>query len=334
VKTTCQYPTSMYVLGTASNGKKIISQNLPPSGSKFSEILRDCGQCSGCRIRRRMDWATRLTHEAQFNEHAFFITLTYADDHLPADGSLNPDHVSEFMQNYRNQFRAKKVRFFAIGEYGGDTGRPHYHVIIFGPDIDQKSLKYVDYPQAQFSPEFRKLFGETGLKHYTSPLLEKCWPYGLSEFGYTSAATMQYVTKFHVEKVTGDKAETHYNGRHPEFSRMSRMPGIGTDWIEKYWPEVYRAGCVQNSKGVKAAPPKFYDRWLEKNHPEVYTEVKQKRESNIGYDKLLTQRRDAIAVNRNSMLALNVNLGEGRFKNSPGVTASDLARQYNETRHR
>lgn len=334
MKTTCTYPTSMYAIGTSSNGKKIIQTKLPPAGKNFQEILRDCGQCSGCRIRRRMDWANRLKHESIFHENAFFVTLTYSDEHLPENGSLEPDHISEFVKNYRNQFRGRKVRYFGVGEYGGDTARPHLHLIIMGPDIAEKKLQYVNYPKSQFNPEFRKLFGEAGIKHYTSPLLSKCWPYGLSEFGYTSAATMNYVTKFHVEKVTGDLAASHYEGRKPEFSRMSRMPGIGTKWIEKHWREVYPEGALLDPKGARVAPPKFYDRWLEKHHPEIYAQTKERREASIGYDKFLDQKREAIAVNRDAALAAGVNLGPGQFKNSPGVTATDLARQFNEKMRR
>jgi len=305
MKTTCLYPTSMYAIGTSSNGKKIIQQKLPPSGKHFQEILRDCGQCSGCRIRRRMDWATRLTHEAQFHHHAFFVTLTYSDEHLPENGSLEPAHISEFVKNYRNQFRGQKVRYFGVGEYGGKLARPHLHLIIYGPDIAQKSIQYVDYAASQFNAEFRKMFGDTGINHYTSPLLAKCWPYGIAEFTHAAPATMQYVTKFHVDKVTGDKAESHYEGRQPEFSRMSRQPGIGTKWIEKHWREIYPDGAMLDPKGAKFAPPKFYDRWLEKHQPEIYAETKKRREASIGYDKFLSERREAIAAVRDAKLAIN-----------------------------
>lgn len=271
-----------------------------------------------------MDWALRLKHEAKFHNQAFFITLTYNDENVPADGSLDPKHVKNFIRRYRREFG--KTRFFSCAEYGGKLQRPHYHVIAFGPDIPDRVQHYRDYPQSQFNPAFRAMFGESGIIHYRSPRLEKCWPFGFSEFTYAAPATMDYVTKFHVEKVTGEKAADHYGDRVPEFSRMSRMPGMGTQWLEKYWREIYPHGYVQDSSGGKFSPPKFYDRWLETNHPEVYADVKKRRTDSIGFDKYVDYKREAIATNRGAMLDLKASLGSGQFKNSKGVTAADLAR--------
>ena len=49
-----------------------------------------CGQCLGCRLDRSRMWAMRIAHEASLHEldgGNCFITLTYDDDEMPANGS-------------------------------------------------------------------------------------------------------------------------------------------------------------------------------------------------------------------------------------------------------
>ena len=100
-----------------------------------------CGQCIGCRLERSRQWAMRCVHEAQLHEDSCFITLTYNDENLPDDASLNVKHFQNFMKEFRAAIAPKKVRFFHCGEYGehngtykheqsyglSSLGRPHYH---------------------------------------------------------------------------------------------------------------------------------------------------------------------------------------------------------------
>ena len=48
-------------------------------------MMIPCGQCTGCKLRKRKDWATRMELEAYSHdkESIWFITLTYDDDHVP-----------------------------------------------------------------------------------------------------------------------------------------------------------------------------------------------------------------------------------------------------------
>ena len=63
--------------------------------------------------------------------HNAYITLTYNDDHLPANGSLQPRDLQLFWKRLRKA-RTPGIRYYACGEYGDQTARPHYHAIIFG----------------------------------------------------------------------------------------------------------------------------------------------------------------------------------------------------------
>ncbi|MEO5355656.1 MAG: hypothetical protein H7835_21005, partial [Magnetococcus sp. XQGC-1] len=89
------------------------------------------GQCVGCRLERSRQWAIRVMHEASQHEHNCFITLTYNDDNLPANGSLNYRHFQNFMKRLRKYYVEFTVRFYMCGEYGENFARPHYHACIF-----------------------------------------------------------------------------------------------------------------------------------------------------------------------------------------------------------
>lgn len=332
---------------STETGKRKVVHSLPDPGIPFKEILRSCGQCAGCRYRRRMDWAIRLEHEAKLHPDAIFLTLTYDDENLPHGGSLFHDHISKFVRALRKKLKrdakaktsearpgCPKIRYFGVGEYGGELGRPHYHLILFGWFPPDARLAYVKRNFSRYSPEFQAMFGREGIKHYSSEIIDSVWAKGIAHFSTVSAATMQYVTKFHIDKVTGDKAVDFYQSAigdqvyslEPEQARMSLKPGLGTGWIEKYWRDVYPRGHLITKNGVPFAPPKFYDRWLEKYKPEVFESVKAKRDERISFDGFIDRRLDAIDVNRTSQMSLGVALGKGQYHGSTfGVTAADLA---------
>ena len=110
-----------------------------------------CGKCLGCRLDYGRKWADRMILELDHSKKACFITLTYNDENLPdyvineetgeACSPLVKDHVSQFMKNLRSRepyvSREEKLRFFASGEYGPLWHRPHYHLILFGTDLEE-----------------------------------------------------------------------------------------------------------------------------------------------------------------------------------------------------
>lgn len=118
---------------------------LKPYHNKKDNRFYPCGRCLTCRIQRREDWTLRMLHELPYWDKSMFVTLTYDDEHLPEDGSLNPEDLSNFFKllrirlnrnpNYGPDYR---IKYFACGEYGPKTHRPHYHAIIFGLSYSNK----------------------------------------------------------------------------------------------------------------------------------------------------------------------------------------------------
>lgn len=100
--------------------------------------LVPCGRCVNCRKKRINDWAVRLVLENTFYKDSCFVTLTYSNENLPLDASLNKRDIQLFFKRLRKQLDKKniKIRYFLAGEYGDKFGRPHYHAIIFGIGCD------------------------------------------------------------------------------------------------------------------------------------------------------------------------------------------------------
>ena len=90
-----------------------------------------CGQCIHCRANRRREWVLRILLELEKHEFNTFLTLTYDDVHLPADQSLKTEHLTNFFKRLRYKVDYP-IRYYAVGEYGEETERPHYHVALFG----------------------------------------------------------------------------------------------------------------------------------------------------------------------------------------------------------
>ncbi len=238
------------------------------------EVMLPCGQCVGCRLEKSRQWAMRCVHEASMHDENCFITLTYSNEFLPALGSLDKQAFALFMKRLRKHYEPQRIRFYSCGEYGDDSGRPHYHALLFGFDFSDKVF----------------LRNRGDHKCWRSPTLEKLWPYGLSEVGSVSFDSAAYVARYVMKKVTGDLANAHYErvdvvtgevGQlQREFATMSRRPGIGYAWINRFKGEVYRGDSVIIA-GRHCKPGRFYDDIMAKDEPELIARLKRKRGRDI-----------------------------------------------------
>lgn len=268
-----------------------------------------CGQCIDCRLEKAGQWAARCIHESQLYDDNCFLTLTYAPEHLPADKSVDKKELSDFirklrrseeypgtypvfddamrLQYYRQPWHlkytevktckvCKPIRFFGCGEYGEKLGRPHYHLILFNHDFPDKELL-----RGQ-SLQWTKNHFKKGNIHalYKSETLEKLWGKGFCTIGDVSFDSAGYVARYVMKKITGDLSDNHYEGRTPEFALMSRMPGIGLPWLQKYFTDVYPKDYF-TINGSRRRPPRYYDDYLAKTNPDLYEQIKAKRKEAI-----------------------------------------------------
>lgn len=88
-----------------------------------------CRSCLACINMNRFHWVKKLELEKQLWKYTYFITITYNDDNVPSE--LNVRHLQNFIKYLRKLINPYPLRYFACGEYGERTKRPHYHAIIF-----------------------------------------------------------------------------------------------------------------------------------------------------------------------------------------------------------
>lgn len=177
-----------------------------------------CGQCSPCRLNRRRVSTTRLMLEAGCHEHSSFVTLTYSDEYLPKDGTLVPSDLKKFtkkLQTYMARDNDIHIRYYAVGEYGDKSWRPHYHLIVFGlpPCLNEYRKKWL---------RKRKLPCDCD----SCAFVHRIWGKGHIDVGNCTLHSAQYVAGYVTKKMTSTKDE-RLNGRYPEFSRWSNKPGLG-----------------------------------------------------------------------------------------------------------
>lgn len=259
-----------------------------------------CGYCDGCRIDRSREWANRCMLELQYHDSAYFITLTYNDDHVPVSYYADPEtgEAQEsltlckrdwqlFMKRLRKAFPDDQIRFYACGEYGSQTFRPHYHAIVFG--LHLHDLVPVQDVQR----------GELGYQYFSSESLQRCWsvvecsrvqgeydspvrsPIGYVMVGRVTWETCAYVARYVLKKQYGQDAQVYQEFNiEPEFTLMSRRPGIARLWFEDH-PDCYEYDFINLSSdrgGMKIRPPKYFDKLFDVDHHEELTELKARRQ--------------------------------------------------------
>jgi len=290
----CYHPLTAYLSGHQTNnatGKSFRRVSFKETDEHDRQISLPCGQCVGCRLERSRQWAMRCIHEAQLHQNNCFITLTYDDEHLPKDLSLDHRDFQLFFKRLRKANPHIKIRYYMAGEYGTNFGRPHFHACIFGYDFHDKKL-------------FKRTSADSLL--YRSEELEKLWPYGYSTIGDVTFESAAYVARYIMQKQTGkDVNKDHYTycdlqtGElvkiQPEYNKMSLKPGIGADWYKKYKTDVYPHDYVE-VRGKKLKPPKYYDRLFSKENPYEYDQILYTREKQAklrpeehSYERLLVK---------------------------------------------
>lgn len=276
----CYHPLTGYrAKEPGPSGKRRLVFDRRAGHPALPPVTVPCGQCIGCRVERSRQWALRCIHEASLHEENCFITLTYDDEHLPPDGSVNVEHFQKFMKRLRKAYSPKTIRFFHCGEYGDLNKRPHYHALLFGHDFEDKN--------------HWKTVKENKL--FTSQALSSLWPAGFSSLGLVTYQSAAYVARYVLKKRSGPPAQMHYTNfdpetgeiiglRRPEYVTMSRggrtgKGGIASDWYAKYKSDCFPSDFLTQN-GSKLRVPKFYDQQLEKEDPELLKKLKFRRSDN------------------------------------------------------
>lgn len=214
-------------------------------------VFFGCGHCLACKIQRRSLWAIRMMHQYTVSQRACFVTLTYDDRHLMRSpslithaGTLMKHHLQTFFKRMRKRYKDvfKDLKYYACGEYGDLTLRPHYHAIIFG-----------------LGPEV------------LGPDLEVLWHHGTrNDCSEVTEGRMNYVAGYIDKKFFGDLGFRAYRDVEPPFQLSSN--GIGVDFVLRNYEQMLYDGCIKIRKS-KIPMPKVYLDALRKYHPDAVAGV-------------------------------------------------------------
>ena len=170
-------------------------------------IMVPCGHCLACLDKRRREWTARLKFEARNSTSAHFVTLTYDDLYLTyVNGTDIPTLVKSDFQKFMKRLRKNtgcKLRYYAAGEYGARTMRPHYHVCLF--NLPEEMIDKID----------------------------QSWQLGMTLTGRLDAGGMSYVASYITKKscqpmIPEDVNDSNYQA---PFSCMSTKPAIGDCYL-------------------------------------------------------------------------------------------------------
>lgn len=226
-------------------------------GKYYVEI--PCGKCDSCIEARTKSWAIRCCLEASQYEKNSFLTLTYNDKCKPKGGLCKKD-LQRFIKALRNKY-GPGIRYFAIGEYGTKFDRPHYHGIFFGffPD-DAELVKYDPI---------------TDTKYYRSKELQHLWKFGFISVGEVTFNSCAYVARYCQKKIA-DLGVVRMN---PEFSLMSRRPGIGENYFKEHYDSLINTDRIYININDKCffSSFRYFDKLLERVDPAKLQELKSTR---------------------------------------------------------
>jgi hypothetical protein len=211
--------------------------------------------------RRTSGWSFRLVKEGQRSKNALFVTLTYNDEHIKRSKNnfknLDKKDLQKFFKRLR-KLTDEKIKYYAVGEYGTQTMRPHYHIILFNssPEIIQRAWNLDN-----------KVIGNIYL-------------------GSVNEASIGYTLKYMCK---GGKIPQHKNDdRQKEFSIMSK--GLGSNYLTSQMIDWHKADIekrmyVPMMDNKKIAMPRYYK-------DKIYNEMEKQKVANAIKQMLENQTND------------------------------------------
>lgn len=307
----CNHPLRGWYVGFNPSGKRKVIVTPYDTVSYFYDnklfvqdedsFLVPCGRCIGCRLSKSKEWAQRCMLELKYHESAYFITLTYDDEHLPKNNWTDPvtgetdiqspvhtlrlEDIKKFHKRLRKN-TGQKLRVFYCGEYGSQSFRPHYHTIVFGLKLDDLEI---------YKQNFR------GDILYNSPTVEKCWRDDQRNLiGHVVIAEVNWETCAYVARYTVKKNMSEYdsdfwkmlNCERP-FVHMSNKPGIAYQYFEEHHEDIYKYDKIfmsTSSGGKVLRPAKYFDKKFDLLYPSDMAEIKEKRAQIADYTKRLKEK--------------------------------------------
>lgn len=193
-----------------------------------------------------MEWALRARHEISDHSENCFLTLTYDDENLPSF-LIVKDEFQKFIKRLRKKTKVK-LRYMVSHEYGGKSGRPHHHAIIFGYNPSNQSYLFE-------APSGEPLF--------TSNEIEKLWPHGFHSIGTANEKTAYYIASYSLKSSTHivTNPDTGEVCKVTDSMDCSKRPAIGLNYFKQN---------IKQLLDTKTFLPRYYQKILERDYPDIF----------------------------------------------------------------
>ena len=204
------------------------------------EMQVPCNNCRACRIARAREWSVRIMHELEYWKSASFLTLTYNEENVPENGSLEKTSLQRYIKRLRKDLEGRKMKYYACGEYGESSKRPHYHAIVFGLDPLEHDV-------------------ERG-KVLEGPALDN-WGKGFVYIGSVTYDSARYVSDYIQKKYNGQIGKEEYEKTGREYPFQLQSLGLGKRWCLDN-REYLMESLEVKSRGQTLGLPKYYQKIL------------------------------------------------------------------------
>lgn len=192
-----------------------------------------CGKCELCAKRRITEHVFKLVAESNYSTSlTWYITLTYKRSTEPEDGAQKRD-IQLFMKKLRSKAvreygdEGKGIRYYCVAEYGENTHRIHYHMLLFNVpkewDDDRQIYDEVNPNTGEI------VIGKNGkpfMCYKMQNVIWECWADG---FVMCEPLQTQKGVRY-VAKYVGKGSKTP-DGKNPTFWTGSGKPGLGKEWF-------------------------------------------------------------------------------------------------------
>lgn len=267
-----------------------------------------CGKCLGCRIKKRTEWTTRNYHERSSWSDSMFLTLTYSEEHIPYSEktgytTLKKTDLQKFFKRLRKNYN-NPIKYFACGEYGGESERAHYHAIIFGL---------------------------SNLKKEHRDVVKYSWPFcdwnnniiAGNSFGDCTAHSIRYVAKYIEKLYSGQKAEEEYKEKDREATFSLKSQGLGLKYALENSQQLH-TNKYTTINGVPVSLPRYYINKLQIDIDEVKeNRIFKEREIIKMYTDLELSYAEAYkSLDAMEMLMLDADIRRARHQSNKNLEAS------------
>lgn len=238
--------------------------------NRKEHIFVPCGRCPLCIQNRSNQWVFRLKEQMKKCSDAYFITLTYDNEHLPHN-SNGKEYVQKFIKRLRKNYHLpKEFKYYLVSELGGEFGRLHYHALFYNTGMRLGQLWRAIYNTWAS--------GRIKVDYINNNRINYCAKYMLQNLYRPEPSVTKEVHTYRFGNSVVTR-EVIIKEKVINYFFMICSKGIGECFVTPRIREHYRDTdeLVYHENGYKKAIPSYYIKKIYDEDSPEYVKVKRKR---------------------------------------------------------